>query len=154
MNISVLATVIRICAFASVASAQECVKCHNKTHPGIVGYWQASAHAQQDVDCAASHGEDHKSADDVAKVRLPTPTVCAECHEDRVAQYKAGKHAIAWAAMKAMPTAHFQPMALMDGMKGCGGCHKIGLKSDEEIKELKKSGAGFGVASCLSLIHI
>ena len=148
MNIRVLASVILICAFASVASAQECVKCHIKIHPGIVGDWQASAHAQQDVDCAACHGEDHKSADDVAKVRLPTPTVCAECHEDRVAQYKAGKHAIAWAAMKAMPTAHFQPMALMDGMKGCGGCHKIGLKSDEEIKELKKSGAGFGVASC------
>ncbi len=33
-------------------------------------------------------------------------------------------------------------------MKGCGGCHKIGLKTEAEIKELKKSGAGFGVASC------
>jgi len=33
-------------------------------------------------------------------------------------------------------------------MKGCGGCHKIGLKTDVEIKELKKSGAGFGLASC------
>jgi hypothetical protein len=39
-------------------------------------------------------------------------------------------------------------MELMEGMKGCGGCHKIGLKTDEEIKELKKDGAGFGVASC------
>jgi hypothetical protein len=50
--------------------------------------------------------------------------------------------------MKAMPTAHFQPMALMEGMKGCGGCHKIGIKSEEDIKGLKKDGAGFGVASC------
>jgi hypothetical protein len=50
--------------------------------------------------------------------------------------------------MKAMPTAHWQPMALMEGMKGCGGCHKIGLKSEAEIKELKKSGPGFGIASC------
>jgi hypothetical protein len=50
--------------------------------------------------------------------------------------------------MKAMPTAHAMPVALMEGMKGCGGCHKIGLKSDEEIKALKKDGAGFGVASC------
>jgi len=39
-------------------------------------------------------------------------------------------------------------MALMEGMKGCGGCHKIGLKTEEEIKELKRDGAGFGVASC------
>jgi len=36
----------------------------------------------------------------------------------------------------------------MEGMKGCGGCHKIGVKSEEEIKQLKKDGAGFGVASC------
>ena len=30
----------------------------------------------------------------------------------------------------------------------CGGCHKIGLKSEADIKELKKEGAGFGSASC------
>lgn len=50
--------------------------------------------------------------------------------------------------MKAMPTAHWQPMTLMEGLKGCGGCHKIGLKTEAEIKELKKGGAGFGLASC------
>jgi hypothetical protein len=33
-------------------------------------------------------------------------------------------------------------------MKGCGGCHKIGLKSEDEIKMLKADGGGFGVASC------
>jgi hypothetical protein len=36
----------------------------------------------------------------------------------------------------------------MEGMKGCGGCHKIGLKTEIEIEELRKDGAGFGVASC------
>ena len=50
--------------------------------------------------------------------------------------------------MKAMPTFHNQPMALTEGMKGCGGCHKLGIKTEEEIKQLKKEGAGFGVASC------
>jgi hypothetical protein len=50
--------------------------------------------------------------------------------------------------MKAMPTIHWQPMELTEGMKGCGGCHKIGLKSEAEIKELRKTGAGFGTASC------
>jgi len=36
----------------------------------------------------------------------------------------------------------------MEGMKGCGGCHKVGLKTEEEIRNLKKDGAGFGTASC------
>jgi hypothetical protein len=33
-------------------------------------------------------------------------------------------------------------------MKGCGGCHKIGLKTEAEIAELKKGSGGFGLASC------
>jgi hypothetical protein len=39
-------------------------------------------------------------------------------------------------------------MALMEGMKGCGGCHKIGLKPESRVKELKEKGGGFGLASC------
>jgi hypothetical protein len=50
--------------------------------------------------------------------------------------------------MNAMPTIHMQPMALTEGMKGCGSCHKIGLKSEEEIKQLKADGQQHGVASC------
>ncbi len=81
-------------------------------------------------------------------MQIPTPETCAPCHDIQVEQFKAGKHALAWAAMKAMPTTHWQPMVLIEGMKGCGGCHKIGLKTEEEIRELKAQGAGFGVASC------
>ena len=134
--------------FVSTAFAQVCVECHKKISPGIVNDWQLSKHSLNKIDCSECHGDQHKSAQDVAKVKIPTPDTCAMCHEARVKQFKSGKHAAAWAAMKAMPTAHWQPMALMEGMKGCGGCHKIGLKTEAEIKELKKSGAGFGVASC------
>jgi len=130
------------------AFSQECVECHKDVSPYIVSDWQLSKHSQNDVNCSVCHGELHKDPYDVAKVQIPTPETCSECHEERVAQFKRGKHAFAWAAMKAMPTAHWQPMALMEGMKGCGGCHKIGLKSEDEIKELKNNGAGFGVASC------
>jgi hydroxylamine dehydrogenase len=132
----------------STAYAQVCVECHKKVTPNIVTDWQLSKHHQNKIDCSECHGDQHKSAQDVAKVKIPTPDTCANCHEARVKQFKNGKHAPAWAAMKAMPTAHWQPMALMEGMKGCGGCHKIGLKTEAEIKELKKGGAGFGVASC------
>ena len=134
--------------FSSFALAQECIDCHKKITPNIVSDWKISKHSQNDITCSVCHGEDHKTQNDVAKVRIPTPETCADCHEERVEQFKKGKHAAAWAAMKAMPTSHWQPMALMEGMKGCGGCHKIGLKTEEEIKELKRNGAGFGVASC------
>ncbi|MGZ3514857.1 MAG: multiheme c-type cytochrome [Thermodesulfobacteriota bacterium] len=135
-------------AFVSVVSAQVCVECHKKITPNIVSDWQLSKHSQNKIDCSECHGDQHKSAQDVAKAKIPSPDTCGNCHEARVKQFKAGKHAAAWAAMKAMPTIHWQPMALTEGMKGCGGCHKIGLKSEADIRELKKSGSGFGVASC------
>jgi predicted CXXCH cytochrome family protein len=133
---------------AAAALADNCVDCHQAVTPRIVGDWQSSNHCQNEVACSTCHGDKHKSAEDVQLVRLPTPEVCADCHEIQVTQFKAGKHAAAWAAMNAMPTAHWQPMALMYGMKGCGGCHKIGLKSDEDMIKIKSEGPGFGVASC------
>lgn len=128
--------------------AQKCVECHKKVTPNIVTDWQLSKHSQNEVDCAVCHGADHTSAEDVAEAKIPTPETCEPCHATQVAQFKKGKHALAWAAMKAMPTFHWQPMALTEGMKGCGGCHKIGLKTEAEIRELKRNGAGFGLASC------
>jgi len=133
---------------AATAWAQECVDCHAELTPGIVGDWQLSRHGQVGVNCSVCHGGDHSSAQDVAEARIPTPETCATCHAQRVEQFRAGKHAMAWAAMNAMPTTHWAPMSLIEGMKGCGGCHKIGLKTDEEIEALKAEGAGFGVASC------
>ncbi len=133
---------------AGAALAQDCVECHKKETPNIVIDWQISTHSQNEVFCESCHGDEHLSKDDVEKVLIPTPETCNTCHEDQVAQYKAGKHSIAWAAMNALPTVHWQPMALTQGMKGCGGCHKIGLKTAQEIDTLKKSGGGFGVAAC------
>ena len=140
-------SVVLLFAAGSV-SAQDCVACHTKVTPNIVKDWKISKHSENDIDCAACHGDGHTSADDVDKVQLPTPKVCAECHDTQVAQFEKGKHANAWAAMKAMPTTHALPMALVEGKKGCGGCHKIGLKSDEEIKELAAQGSTHGNASC------
>jgi uncharacterized CHY-type Zn-finger protein len=143
-----MAVLLAILVLASLSFAQQCIECHKQLTTNIVTDWQLSKHSQNEVTCAVCHGEEHTSAQDVAKVQIPTPETCATCHEERVAQFKQGKHTFAWAAMKAMPTTHWLPMALREGMKGCGGCHKVGLKSDEEIKALKQQGGGFGVASC------
>jgi len=130
------------------AAAQDCVPCHSEKTPNIVADWKLSKHSQNDIDCAVCHGDAHRTAEDAEKAEIPTPETCAQCHDAQVKQFSAGKHAAAWAAMKAMPTAHMQPMAMMEGMKGCGGCHKIGLKSANDIRELKELGSGFGLASC------
>lgn len=130
------------------ALSQQCIDCHIKVTPGIVYDWNISMHGQNDINCSICHGDQHKSKTDTGQVKIPTPDTCAHCHESRVQEFKNGKHALAWAAMKAMPTTHWQPMALTEGMKGCGGCHKIGIKTEEEIKALKAGGRGFGMASC------
>lgn len=148
MNQKVLFIALLSLVLTAGVYAQECVECHKTITPNIVSDWNLSEHSKNDVTCATCHGNLHKTAADVDKVKIPTPETCATCHEEKVNQFKAGKHAAAWAAMNAMPTAHWQPMALMEGMKGCGGCHKIGLKTEEDIQKLKKDGAGFGVASC------
>lgn len=142
----IASVVVLFCA--AVASAQVCINCHKRMTSSIVTDWQLSRHGQKGIGCGDCHGEGHHSAIDVAKAEIPTPETCADCHEERVRQFKAGKHAAAWVAMKAMPTLHWQPKTLIEGVKGCGGCHKIGLKSEADIKELKKEGRGFGLASC------
>ncbi len=134
--------------FISYAFAQNCIDCHKKVTPQIVKDWQLSKHSQNDVSCSTCHGEEHKTAVDYAKAELPTIKTCNNCHEKQVAQFKKGKHALAWAAMKAMPTFHMQPMVLTEGKKGCGSCHKLGIKSEKEIKKLKSEGFKFGNASC------
>jgi hydroxylamine dehydrogenase len=137
-----------LACFAASAGAQDCVDCHQKTTPGIVKEWQLSKHAANAISCAACHGSAHTSAADAAKAKIPTPETCAMCHSEQVDQFKAGKHAKAWASMSAMPTIHWQPVMHIEGLKGCGGCHKIGLKSTEEIAQIGKQSGGYGMASC------
>jgi len=130
------------------ADSNNCVKCHTKVTPGVVTDWKLSKHSKNDVSCDTCHGDKHHTMKDYDKADIPTPDTCAQCHEEEVNQFKKGKHAKAWLVMKAMPTIGHQPHPMIDGQKGCGACHKIGLKSKKEIKELRKEGQKFGIASC------
>jgi hypothetical protein len=130
------------------AANVKCLDCHRATNAQLVRDWETSAHSENGVVCAHCHGLKHTTAEDVKEARLPTPDTCKECHEKQFDQYAKGKHALGWAAMNAMPTTHMLPMALTQGQKGCGGCHKIGIKSPEEIAELRKHGSGYGNAAC------
>ena len=126
----------------------QCVDCHSKVTPNVVADWKLSRHHEVGMACDTCHGSDHMTAADAAKAKIPTPETCGQCHDAQVAQFKKGKHAMAWASMEAMPTIHWQPMAMTEGMKGCGSCHKLGIKSPEQLAALQKQGARFGMASC------
>ena len=111
-----------------------CVDCHTKETPGIVAQWKEGKMGSSGMDCSVCHGSDHTSAADVAKAKLPTPDTCKQCHPQQVEQYRQGKHALAWAAMEAMPMLSHQPAAIVgpEGFTGCSGCHKVGEKPAEE----------------------
>ena len=143
-----VAVVAAVVTGAAVAAADDCVTCHRDITPNIVKDWELSAHKGEDVTCEDCHGSGHKGADDVDKLETVTANTCAQCHDTQFEQFSRGKHALSWASFQAMPTTHALPQAMTGGMKGCGGCHKVGLKSDEEIEALKKQGSVFGHASC------
>lgn len=143
--VAVLLPVLTAVAEAQAQSA--CVGCHANETPNIVVQWQKGKMGQMGLDCSVCHGSEHKDSTDVAKARLPTPDTCMACHPRQVEQFRAGKHSLAWAAMKAMPMVAHQPLTVVgpEGFKGCSGCHKIGEKSAEELNSPEFR---YGTGSC------
>ncbi len=136
---------------AMAASANDsCIECHTKTSPGMVQDWQVSKHATGDevVGCADCHGEAHQTAEDYKKAVLPDEHVCAECHEDQFNQFKKGKHNFGWTTLMAIPGTHMAPDELIAGGRGCGGCHNMGIKTEEQKKELAAKGYRHQQNSC------
>lgn len=145
LALALLFTLISPSGQAQGASA--CLDCHTRETPGIVAQWQKGKMGQAGLDCSVCHGSEHQDATDVAKAKLPTPDTCQTCHAKQVEQFRAGKHSLAWVAMKAMPMVVHQPLAVVgpEGFKGCSGCHKIGEKSAEELKAPEFR---YGTGSC------
>lgn len=110
------------------AAESECIGCHQEITPNIVKDFLSGAMGQSGLDCSTCHGIGHTSKDDVANVQMPTEKTCQNCHKEQHDQYADGKHALGWVAMSAMPTNGIQPHAYIQGMKGCGGCHKVGIR--------------------------
>lgn len=124
---------------ATVPAAEEsaCITCHREVTPNIVKDFLSGAMGQAGTDCSDCHGSGHMNGTDAAKVELPTADTCKKCHEEKHAQYMEGKHALGWVAMNAMPKTGFQPHAYIQGMKGCGGCHKIGVRDEASRQEAR-----------------
>jgi len=113
---------------AQEAKTSECVACHEKATPGIVADWR-SGKMGKIVDCSICHGSKHISAVDTSLAVMPTAKECAFCHRTQADRFSQGKHALAWVAMEAMPRTAHQPKGIIEGGKGCGGCHRVGEDS-------------------------
>lgn len=130
------------------ASEEGCVSCHRKISPGQVTDWEASKHSKEDVTCSSCHGDRHTKTDDAQLAKMPDEKVCAECHEKQFNQFSKGKHNLGWTAMNAMPITHVEPDELMEGGRGCGGCHNMGIKSETQKKEQRDKGYHYQNNSC------
>lgn len=83
--------------------ARDCVECHATETHGIVEDWDNSRHADEAVSCIDCHEveansplalkgiEDHEDLT-VSVSMLVTPSKCAECHEQEVADFDASGH--------------------------------------------------------------
>ena len=126
-----IVAVIGTAAFA--ANAPDCVACHTqkKITGSAIRDWKLSKHSKNGVSCDSCHltGDQTKktsACEANGVVRAVQGKTCGACHDEQFAQFGKSKHAAAWVAMDAMPTTNTQPHAIMDGMKGCGGCHRVG----------------------------
>jgi len=125
-----------------------CVDCHKEISPGQVQDWAVSKHADNDVTCSTCHGEEHQVAADYLKAQLPDEHVCAECHEEQFDSFAKGKHNFGWTALNAIPATHFAPDELIEGGRGCGGCHNMGIKTREQKQEQLSKGYRYQNNSC------
>jgi len=132
----------------AVAKEEKCITCHRGTSPGQVADWEASKHSGEDVTCSTCHGDKHKKAKDAQLAVLPDETVCAECHEEQLEQFVKGKHNFGWTSMNALPITHVEPDELIEGGRGCGGCHNMGVKSEAQKKEQRDKGYRYQNNSC------
>jgi hydroxylamine dehydrogenase len=129
-------------------AADKCVECHTKVSPGMVQDWKASVHSENDVTCSTCHGEEHSTAEDSKLAVLPSEQVCAECHQEQFDSFAKGKHNFGWTSLNAIPATHMAPDELIEGGRGCGGCHNMGIKTEAQKKDQLDKGYRYQVNSC------
>jgi hypothetical protein len=119
-----------------VQAADACLL-HGKSSPQVAD-WK-TAHARRMVGCVDCHGHRHKAAGD-ARAAMPTDA-CAQIQPTRWPASGAASTPSPGRTVEAMPTFHYQALAVREGEKGSGGCHSLGLESEDEAKELARVAA-------------
>ena len=130
VRIALCGGAISLLLLSGAAMADDaCIDCHSKISPGQFQDWKVSKHAGNDVTCSSCHGTDHQTAEDYKKAKLPDEHLCKECHEKQFDEFSTGKHNFGWTSLNAIPATHMAPDELIEGGRGCGGCHNMGIKT-------------------------
>lgn len=138
-----------LCHSGQATEVEEpCIACHSKVSPGQVADWRSSIHSEEEITCSECHGVKHTTAEDAMKAEFPDESRCGECHEDQFNQFVKGKHNLGWTALLALPVTHVEPDELMEGGRGCGGCHNMGVKSESQKQDQLKMGYRYQNNSC------
>jgi hydroxylamine dehydrogenase len=138
------------------SSRDECVVCHRETSPGIIEQYGHSTMAAAEVACRDCHvvPSDYPGAiehEGAYVLSQPTPTMCAKCHSQEVAQFNQSRHALPayvayagtgdlnpelLAAYEAIPEGGYQPDKMRNALYAlegpavtrfaCETCHNVG----------------------------
>ena len=132
----------------AVAEDANCVLCHKNLTPDLVKDWQESKHSKQGIGCATCHGSKHSGRNNIDLAQMPDEDLCAQCHKKQFDEFVKGKHNFGWTSMNALPITHVEPDELMEGGRGCGGCHNMGIKTEEQKKDQRAKGYRYQNNSC------
>ena len=132
----------------SLAADDSCVSCHEKLTPGQVKDWKISKHSAINVTCSTCHGNKHNDFKDANLAQMPDERICNQCHAKQFNEFSKGKHNFGWVSMNALPITHVEPDELMEGGRGCGGCHNMGIKTEAQKKEQRDKGYRYQNNSC------
>ncbi len=108
-------------AAVTADAADPCLECHKKNTPGIVKYWEKSAHFQKQVSCTDCHGNDPEACHN--RTMIVDAAKCGACHQAELADHRKSKHGIAGRAGGACT--RNQPKTA-EQQKTCIRCHDPG----------------------------
>ncbi|ANM32382.1 hydroxylamine oxidoreductase [Acidobacteria bacterium Mor1] len=80
------------------ANSRDCVDCHRKSNPGIVGHWEGSSHAEKGVACVECHQAGPDDPDGYTHygehiATVVTPRDCSRCHPMEAEEFAQSHHA-------------------------------------------------------------
>ncbi|MGQ9569587.1 MAG: multiheme c-type cytochrome [Thermodesulfovibrionales bacterium] len=134
--------------FSLVIAEENCIMCHRGVTPGIVKDWVLSKHSKIAVTCSVCHGTKHTGPHNTNLAQMPDENLCGACHKKQFDEFAMGKHNFGWISMNALPVTHIEPDELIEGGRGCGGCHNMGIKTEAQRKEQRGRGYSYQNNSC------
>lgn len=78
-------------AMASAAEDNSCVDCHKLKTPGVVAYWQQSAHYPK-ITCSQCHPGDAEA--NHKRTGIVKADTCGACHETALKEHRQSRHAL------------------------------------------------------------